>query len=164
MSSIFEKAKKVVEAVLHPNRQAESNELAYLRAMYEKQTGGGKLNQWYRLASESGDLVGFCFCCPCGTEYEILSFNHWMQSWDCATCKTVIDLYKAVGITSDTPIADHKALLMKLPLRPRLQGRPSQPPFIRTGDWGDGDPTEGATGWDGARDAEARADINKGLW
>lgn len=112
----------------------ESRELAYLREIY-KQQGGTQRNAWYRILNQSGDNVGFEFCCACGTSYQLLHVADWLRQNTCPTCKTQFDLLKACGITGETPSAAWPQHFAKLPARPRLSGSKPRSPFVDT--WND---------------------------
>lgn len=131
---VFDRVKNAIGEALLPQRAAENKELAYLRQIYENRDGGIRRNQWYRLLNQNGDHVGFSFSCACGQEYQMLDVSDWQgRQHVCRQCKTEFDLFKTVGITTDTPAAQWAQHYAKLPARPRLTGKRSTP-FIDTWD------------------------------
>lgn len=123
----------ITEAMAAPAN--ENRELAYLRQIFKQQGGGTLRNQWYRILNQSGDNVGFEFCCACGISYQLLHVADWLRQNTCPTCKTQFDLLKTCGVTSETPSAAWPQHFAKLPARPRLSGSKPRAPFVDT--WND---------------------------
>jgi hypothetical protein len=103
------------------NQRAERTELEYLRTVYQNKTDNIRPRQWYRVANENGDVVGFSFACACGTEYQLLNVNLWLgHAHKCPQCTTPFDLLKDAGIKADTPHSKFTEKFATFPIRPRL--------------------------------------------
>ena len=95
--------------------------------------GGIIKNQWYRLVTTQGKVVGFSFACKCGIEYKLLSAFEWLRDYKCPTCKEAFDILKSVGLRESSPISDLVPALAKLPSRPHVAGESvQQPRFMDT--------------------------------
>ncbi len=130
MTSLLDSFKQSIIRALDPQHNRKETELSYLRQVYNN-APGIKRNQWYRIATEVGNLVGFSFSCACGQEYQLLSINDWLRDYHCPQCKTEFDLLKTVGITSEISPTRWPEFFAKLPVRPRLAGI-KQPRVIDT--------------------------------
>jgi hypothetical protein len=116
---------------------AEKIELEQYRQRYRD--AGGQLprkNQWYRITSAAGALLGFEFACACGQVYPMMDMRFWLQSYRCPQCKTDFDLFRACGIASDTPREKWLAIFAKLPTR-QAQASASPSPYKDV--WADSD-------------------------
>jgi hypothetical protein len=148
------KVGRIADALFFPKSQEESQELRYLREIYQNKNTNLQLNQWYRLLTETGNLVGFSYNCLCSTYYELLSINDWTHEHRCPGCKHDFDLFKTLGITKEVAPAKWPEHFATLPPRPRLSGQGRRPPYINT--WQDngedevvwaGTPPAGHDGW-----------------
>jgi hypothetical protein len=103
-------------------RRAERTELEYLRTVYQQANSSIRPRQWYRISNENGDVVGFSFCCACGTEYQLLNVFDWLgRAHACPQCQTPFDVLKDSGINPEKLGPSRWwEKLSALPLRPRM--------------------------------------------
>lgn len=125
--------------------QADGLELEMLR----KQAAlNSPINQWYRLFNEAGCHVGFSWICSCGIEYQLLSIEQWQaRDHNCPTCKRPFSLFKALGITQETPHSKLADKYASLPVRSRTTGKKA-PRFLDT--------------WDSSKAGEVEYEMYKG--
>ncbi len=89
--SLLDGLKTAIVNVLDPSRHSEKGELEYLRSVYHAPNGNIRRNQWCRLLSEAGNLVGFEWSCGCGMSFQLLSVDDWMgKTHNCTGCKTMV--------------------------------------------------------------------------
>ncbi len=151
---ILDAIKKVTEGFA--NRRAERTELEYLRTVYQQKSDNIRPRQWYRVSNENGDVVGFSFCCACGTEYQLLNVNLWLgHAHKCPQCETPFDLLKDAGIKQDTPHSKFTEKFATFPIRPRLLTA-QKSPYVDT--WG-AQPNE-TVAWAGDKRAETFAGLD----
>ncbi|MFZ3277619.1 MAG: hypothetical protein WA182_12020 [Candidatus Sulfotelmatobacter sp.] len=152
---IIESIKKA--ASWFDNRHAERTELEYLRTVYMQKNDNIRTRQWYRVCNENGDIVGFSFCCACGTEYQLLNINLWMgRTHECPQCHTVFDVLKDAGINPEkTNVSKWAEKFAALPMRPRL-ATARKSPYVDT--WAN--QSEETVQWAGDKSAETFAGLN----
>lgn len=132
--------RNVLVEALRPGTRQESGELAALREMYDhRNTGNPRPNQWYRVHSQAGLCVGYSYTCNCHQEFQLLSHLEYARDYECSLCHGKFNLFKDHKICDaegnfKVRLPDIDKILLKLPIRPRLAGKPSAPPFIMVGD------------------------------
>lgn len=133
MGKIIEGLKSAAMTLLDPRYVAKQTEAAHLRQLYNNDSAVvPRCDQWYKVVSQRGDLVGVAYSCACRVEYQLLSMNDYFKEYDCPACGNHFSLLKAVGYDASkhTP-ANLPALMVDLPVRPRLSGT-KQSPFLDT--------------------------------
>jgi hypothetical protein len=145
---IIEGIKTFAAHLLNPKLAAQQTELEYLRTVYQQSNNSIQPRQWYRISNEHGDIVGFSFCCACGTEYQLLNTNDWLgRSHECPQCHTAFDVLKDSGINPEKlTVSKWAEKFAALPLRPRLSTI-RQSPVIDT--WESGN--DGTVVWEGSK-------------
>jgi hypothetical protein len=134
MSKFIDGLRAIGHELLSPGFASRQTEANYLRQRYSNDSAAvPRQNQWYRLVSPRGDVVGAEYSCVCGVSYPFLSLNDLFREYDCPTCKNHFSLLKAIGYTAEMTPANLPALLTTLPVRPRLAGK-SESRQIDTGD------------------------------
>ncbi len=144
---------------------------ATLRQMYDPQAAHCLLpNEVYLLCdAEGGHLRGFQYVCGCGVDFKIIPQLLFLEEFACHVCKNRFRISDKVGITHNGVVKDEfrnvntwSAQFAKLKPRPMLSNSRG-PQIVDT--WGGHDDfTKCQYDWDGDKTAEARADINNGLW
>jgi hypothetical protein len=131
MASLLDGFKNAIIEALRPGTREALGEREVLRQMYSAENAGRiQPNAWYRLHNQNGDCVGFSFVCNCNVERQMLSAFEWMRDYSCPQCGAKFDLLRSVGIKAANGEFTKKPeewekLLATLPIRPRMQGKPT---------------------------------------
>jgi len=125
MAKILDSVKTFIHEVLTPGYVAKQTEAAYLRQQYNQDSAAlPRRDQWYRLLSARGDVVGVEYSCICGVTYPFLSMNDYWKEYNCPTCNHPFSLSKAIGyVEGKNKLSEVSTLMLTLPTRPRLAGK-----------------------------------------
>jgi len=143
--------KESIVELLQPGTRQTLGEARALREMYDARNTNMLPNTLYRVHNhERGNFAGFSFVCNCGVEYQLLNITDWTREYECKACGAKFCAYRMLGIIDADgnylmKQSEIEARIAKLPMRPRLSGRPAPSPFIEIGN------DEASVEWDGPR-------------
>jgi hypothetical protein len=112
-------------------------ELQELRSRKAADDPTAKRDQFYKLLSHDGGVVGFSYRCTCGTRYKLLDAQLWLTKHSCGSCGHPFSLEESCRIPANAPPSSWPDYFSQLPAETKRVG---PAPFPRAVDTWDSSP------------------------